>query len=787
MTIVWDETTNKTYETGVDHAILFPMDGPGVPWNGLTGVSVDVSGGESEELYYNGVKYLDVVDAEAFQATISAMSAPREFAACEGVVKDATVPGMYIPFGRRAKFNMSWRTRIGNEIEATDYAYKLHIVYNATVMPSPRNFQTLSETPSPDVRSLQIKATPACGPFSYFIFDSRDADLSALEAQLLSGVLPLCSNLGTYVTTGSPDDSDCQSLLEDLESYVYGEAVSDDKIVGLSETKIHGTINPGLDQVVLAADGAFTVNDSAATETGTHPVLSDDDDTSYIESASGDLGYTIGLPSLAGYVSGSRFELHIRLSVSGDVNTDDPDSIVDADAQVFITTDATGDLDVGGFSDGTDDGVGFSIPYVDGSINDYVVPLDISAWPDNTIDDVVAALNAGAYLNVVSISNNNPDTTPIVRVYEASVAMLDDTDSSKSLRSTPGESEAWIEQYIPSAASIDTAANTVSIDFKAKQVSMDTYGLSTNSQPICAWGNLATQPGWLNVELDGSNNPVLNWYDEDGTTLLDTLPLDNDVWYTAYVYWTWGTVTITLVETDTPTTSLANWTHTVDVDPKTYCSHYAGMVINSEVTYEVSIDNAKMQVHCHEVSPPAPYTVDVPATQGRLVRDAPSTGYHTDNVIPLTSSTTIDFYAYFGGAAGDTSNYLYMLQFNGIAASSTDWIPVADDGYELTDVRPYIIGYIAGGPQITEEATGWTPPAEKAPFVGVSSSLLSFDTFSGSYSADNPKQIAGGNYPVAWAGIGGAYADPIHLVAGSGGIIHIIVQGYGFRFTFSPV
>jgi hypothetical protein len=238
-----------------------------------------------------------------------------------------------------------------------------------------------------------------------------------------------------------------------------------------NETIIHGRINNGLDVTDLPAAGAFAANDSAASEVGTGDVVADGDDATYITSADGDLGYTIALPLLVGYVDGSDFELHIRMSVSGDIDPDDPDNL-DADAQVFITTDSGGDLPVGGFSDGEDEGVGFSIDAVDGSIQDYVVPLNMDPWNDLTVDDVVAALEAGAYLNVVAVSNNNPSTTPVVNVYEASVVMIDTTRQDKFLRADP-EDEVFctVEQHIYSTGTSDTIVpTTTSVEFMVRKV-----------------------------------------------------------------------------------------------------------------------------------------------------------------------------------------------------------------------------------------------------------------------------------------------------------------------------
>src|SRR5262249_33358118 len=122
---------------------------------------------------------------------------------------------------------------------------------------------------------------------------------------------------------------------------------------------------------------------------------------------------------------------------------------------------------IGGFSDGTDEGMGFALSAVDGTIVDYVVPLSMDAWIDSSLEDVVAALKAGAYLNVVGASNNNPDTTPSVVVYEMSLVMLNATESSKSLRvEHPDDNNGGIEHHIYSTGTSDVYAScTWTVDF----------------------------------------------------------------------------------------------------------------------------------------------------------------------------------------------------------------------------------------------------------------------------------------------------------------------------------
>jgi hypothetical protein len=169
---------------------------------------------------------------------------------------------------------------------------------------------------------------------------------------------------------------------------------------------------------ILRPTGAFT-NDHPthpATVVGSGDVLADDSDATYVQSDEGDFPYDAGLEVLTGYESGDAITLHIRLSVTGGGLP------VDARGEVFIATSsgyANSADEIGGFSDGTAFGFGFAIPTVDGTILDIVKPLSMGAWSPSVEADVVAALEAGAFLDFNTIVNSNWSTPPTIRVYEA--------------------------------------------------------------------------------------------------------------------------------------------------------------------------------------------------------------------------------------------------------------------------------------------------------------------------------------------------------------------------------
>ena len=91
--LVWDKTGERLYETGVDHGVLYPIQAgglynKGVAWNGLTAVTESPSGAEASPIYADNIKYLNLMSAEEFGATIEAYTYPDEFAECDGNRRD---------------------------------------------------------------------------------------------------------------------------------------------------------------------------------------------------------------------------------------------------------------------------------------------------------------------------------------------------------------------------------------------------------------------------------------------------------------------------------------------------------------------------------------------------------------------------------------------------------------------------------------------------------------------------------------------------------------------------
>lgn len=196
--LVWDAVGERHYETGVDHGVLYTPNAlgvydTGVAWNGLVSVQEAPSGAEANAHYADNIKYLNLVSAEEFGATIEAFTYPDEFAVHNGEVSAEV--GVVVGQQARTPFGLSYRTRKGNDLEGDDYGYKLHLVYNALAAPSEKAYNTVNETPEPITFSWEITTTPMAvtghRPTAIITVDSTlvgATELAALETLLYGDV-----------------------------------------------------------------------------------------------------------------------------------------------------------------------------------------------------------------------------------------------------------------------------------------------------------------------------------------------------------------------------------------------------------------------------------------------------------------------------------------------------------------------------------------------------------------------------------------------------------------------
>ena len=187
--LVWDSTGDRLYETGVKNGVLYPIDevgtySKGVAWNGLTAVTESPSGAESNPLYADDIKYLDLRSVEEFGGTIEAYMYPDEFAECDGSAELAA--GVKIGQQQRKVFGLCYRTTLGNDVKGDDYGYKLHIVYGAVASPSERSYTTMNDSPEAITMSWEFTTTPVSAkgfrPTAHLEIDSTKANAEKLAA-----------------------------------------------------------------------------------------------------------------------------------------------------------------------------------------------------------------------------------------------------------------------------------------------------------------------------------------------------------------------------------------------------------------------------------------------------------------------------------------------------------------------------------------------------------------------------------------------------------------------------
>lgn len=211
----WNKQGERIFETGLDRGVFYPDDGPGVAWNGLTSVTETPDGGDASSYYLDGEKYLDVVSPEDFSGTIEALNTPVEFLPYDGMRK---FQGLTITGQPRRKFGFSYRTMVGNDTLFTDFAYKIHLVYEAKILPTERSRKSNGESVEVTSISWNFVATPirlsGNRKTAHYIIDTRD---------------------------NSPE------RIELLESYLYGNDYLDPQLPSLEEVINILTLNSYLE------------------------------------------------------------------------------------------------------------------------------------------------------------------------------------------------------------------------------------------------------------------------------------------------------------------------------------------------------------------------------------------------------------------------------------------------------------------------------------------------------------------------------------------------------------
>ena len=233
MELVWDQVSQKIYETGVKKGVLYVQNSVGayplgVAWNGLTAVTESPSGAEPTPMYANDAKYGNIMSAEEFGATIEAYTYPIEFEACDGSAELAT--GVVIGQQKRSTFGLAYQTAIGNDVDGLDYGHKLHLIYGALAAPSEKAYETINDSPEGIVFSWEVSTTAVAvtgkKPTASLTIDSTKvnaAKLATLEAILFGTVgadprLPLPDEIKAIFTEAAPSALALSTIVPDDEA-----------------------------------------------------------------------------------------------------------------------------------------------------------------------------------------------------------------------------------------------------------------------------------------------------------------------------------------------------------------------------------------------------------------------------------------------------------------------------------------------------------------------------------------------------------------------------------------
>ena len=217
--LTWDGAGKRLYELGVDRGVLYVQGTAGtypsgVAWNGLVSVTESPSGAESNPQYADNIKYIDLISAEEFGGTIEAFTYPDEFGVCDGTA--APSEGLVLGQQTRKRFGMSYRTKIGNDVDQMDHGYKIHLIYGALAAPSEKAYASINDSPEAITFSWEFSTIPVAlttgsyKPVASLAIDSTKVDpakLALLEAELYGDAtnpanLPLPDEIITLLGLG---------------------------------------------------------------------------------------------------------------------------------------------------------------------------------------------------------------------------------------------------------------------------------------------------------------------------------------------------------------------------------------------------------------------------------------------------------------------------------------------------------------------------------------------------------------------------------------------------------
>lgn len=261
--LVWDQDSQKVYETGVSNGVLFVKTdgvyGVGVAWNGLINVTEKPTGAEPNPVYADNIKYLNLISKEELEASVEAYTYPKEFEACDGLSEIET--GVNVGQQARSEFALVYKSLIGDGSVGTDLGYKINIIYGAMAKPSEKAHGTVNDKPEAMTFSWDLTTTPVTATIdekqittANVVIDSTKVDankMAIIEAALYGTVggdprLPFPDEIAMIIASEAPS---ALALLTIVPADGAPAAVNSDIVITFNNAITKGVI------IVATADG----------------------------------------------------------------------------------------------------------------------------------------------------------------------------------------------------------------------------------------------------------------------------------------------------------------------------------------------------------------------------------------------------------------------------------------------------------------------------------------------------------------------------------------------------
>lgn len=151
----------RDYEAGCSKTVLYQYEGGeytnGVPWNGVTGISLNIEGGELTPLYSGNKRVSNAVSSVEYGLSLKCYSYPEEFEPCIGETE--VTPGVIIDQQDRQIFGISYQTKNGNAYDP-DAGYTIHMIYGCTVSSADYEYSTINSNLDPVEFTFEIETIP---------------------------------------------------------------------------------------------------------------------------------------------------------------------------------------------------------------------------------------------------------------------------------------------------------------------------------------------------------------------------------------------------------------------------------------------------------------------------------------------------------------------------------------------------------------------------------------------------------------------------------------------------